>query len=171
MFELSPLGFLLILSYNNSHDIFSQWLCSLCAVLSRSVMSDPLQPTPCTAVCQAPLSMGILQARILEWVAMPSSRGSSQPKNWTQISCIAGRFFTNWATESEVAQLCLTLCDPIDCSPPWSSVHGIFQARILEWVAISFSRGTSRPRDQTRVSRIVGRCFTIWATREAQLSH
>ena len=48
--------------------------------------------------CQAPLSMGILQARILEWVAMPSSMGSSQPRDWTQVSRIAGRFFTIWAT-------------------------------------------------------------------------
>ena len=45
--------------------------------------------------------------------------------------------------ESEVAQLCLTLCEPMDCSPPGWSSHGIFQARILEWVAISFSRGSS----------------------------
>ena len=48
-----------------------------------------------------------------------------------------------------------------------SSIHGIFQARVLEWIAISFSRGSSRPRDQTRVSRIAGRRFTIWVTREA----
>ena len=69
--------------------------------------------------------------------------------------------------ESAVAQLCLTLCDPVDCSPPGSSVHGILQARIVERVAISFSRGSSRPRDQTQVSRIAGRCFNLWATREA----
>ena len=50
-------------------------------------------------------------------------------------------------SESEVAQLCLTLCNPRDCSPPGSSIHGIFQAGILECVAISFSRGSSRPRD------------------------
>ena len=48
-----------------------------------------------------------------------------------------------YESESEVAQLYLTLCEPMDCSPPGSSVHGIFQARILEWVAISFSRGSS----------------------------
>ena len=66
---------------------------------------------------------------------------------------------------SEVAQLCLTLCDPMDCSPPGSSIHGIFQARVLEWVASSFSRGSSRPRDWTWISRIVGRHFTVWATR------
>ena len=69
---------------------------------------------------------------------------------------------------SEVTQLCPTLCDPTDCSLPGSSIHGILQARILEWVAISFSRRSSRPRDWTRVSRIVGRRFTVWASREAQ---
>ena len=67
----------------------------------------------------------------------------------------------------EVAQSCPTLCYPMACSPPGSSVHGIFQARILEWVAISFSRGSSQPRDQTQVSCITGRCFNLWATREA----
>ena len=66
---------------------------------------------------------------------------------------------------SEVAQSCPTLCDPMDCSLPCSSIHGIFQARVLEWIAISFSRGHSWPRDRTRVSCIVGRRFTIWATR------
>jgi len=65
---------------------------------------------------------------------------------------------------SEVAQSCLTLCNPMDCSLPGSTVHGVFQARILEWIAISFSRGTSQTRDWTWVSRIVGRCFTVWGT-------
>ena len=93
---------------------------------------------------------GILQARILEWVACPFSGGSSQRRHQTQVSCIADGFFTRWATrealsvlkkkESEVAQLCPTLCSPMDCSLSGSCVHGIFQARILEWVAISFSR-------------------------------
>ena len=59
-------------------------------------------------------------------------------------------------SDREVVQSCLTLCDLMDSTQPSSSVHGIFQARILEWVAISFSRGSSRPRDQTRVSHIVG---------------
>ena len=68
---------------------------------------------------------------------------------------------------SEVAQSCPTLCDPMDCSLPGSSVHGIFQAIVLEWIAISFSRGSSQPRDRTQVSHIAGRCFTIWAIREA----
>ena len=68
-------------------------------------------------------------------------------------------------SESEVAQSCLTLCGPVDCSPPGSSIHGVLQARTLEWVAISFSRGSSRPRDRTQVSCIAGRRFNLWATR------
>ena len=71
-----------------------------------------------------------------------------------------------WKKESEVVQSCPTLCNPTDCSLPGSSVQGIFQARILEWVAISFSRRSSQPGDWTQVSHIVGRRFTIWATRE-----
>ena len=69
-----------------------------------------------------------------------------------------------------VAQLCPTLCDPKDCSPPDSSVHKILQTRILEWAAIPFSRGSSRPRDWAQVSCIAGRFFTIWAFREALLA-
>ena len=68
-----------------------------------------------------------------------------------------------------IAQSCPTLCDPMDCSLPDSSVHGIFQARIFEWVATSFSRRSSRTRDWTQVSRIVDRRFTVWATREVLL--
>ena len=67
-------------------------------------------------------------------------------------------------------QSCLTLCDSMDCSPPVSSVHGIIQARILTWVAIPFSRGSSQPRNQTPVSCIGGRFFTICTTREALVS-
>ena len=70
---------------------------------------------------------------------------------------------------SEVTQSCPTLCDPMDCSLPGSSVLGIFQAMVLEWIAITFSRGASRPRDQTQVSHIVDRRFTAWATREVPI--
>ena len=66
-----------------------------------------------------------------------------------------------------VAKSCLTLCDPMDYSSPGPSVHGIFQARILEWVAFPFSRASSQPRDWTQVSCITSRFFTIWASREA----
>ena len=63
--------------------------------------------------------------------------------------------------KSEVAHSCPTLCDSMDCSLPGSSIHGIVQVRILEWVVISFSRGSSRPRDRTLVSPTAGRLFTI----------
>ena len=72
---------------------------------------------------------------------------------------------------SEVAQSCPTLCDSMDCGLPGSSVHGIFQARVLEWFAISFSWGSSRPRDWIRVSCFAGRRFTIWATRGAHIPY
>ena len=77
------------------------------------------------------------------------------------------KFFLHILKCSVVTQSCPTLCDPMDCSPPGSSVHGILQARILEWVAISSFRGCSRPRDRTWAFRITGRCFTLWATKEA----
>ena len=123
----------------------------------------------------------ILQARILEWVAFPFFRGSSQHKDQTQISRIAGGFFTNWATEKPqkaalngtesccclVANSCLTLCRPKDSSPPGSSVHGISQTRILEGVAISFSMRSSRPRDRNYISCIDRWILYHWATREA----
>ena len=70
-----------------------------------------------------------------------------------------------------VTQSCLTLCDPMHCSLPVSSVHGILQARPLEWVAMPFSRGFSQPRVWTWVSRITDRCFIVWATREAPKNH
>ena len=68
--------------------------------------------------------------------------------------------------ESEVTQLCLTLCDSMDCSLSGSSIRGILQARILEWIAISFSRGSSQPKEWTHVFLIAGRLFTLWATSE-----
>ena len=158
---------------------------------------------------------GIFQARILEWATISFSRGSSQPRDRTQISCIADRRFTVWATrelltspskrttfkghqhsnatlllsrfsrvwlcatprrqptrlprpwdspgkntgvgchvllqgmkvksESEVTQSCPTLSDPMDCSLPGSSVHGIFEARVLEWGVIAFSECNTIP--------------------------
>ena len=75
--------------------------------------------------------------------------------------------FNKWLNQS-----CLTLFNPVDCSPSGSSAHGLLQVRILDWVAaaaaaIPFSRGSSQPRDQTRVSPIAGTFFTIWVIREA----
>ena len=69
-----------------------------------------------------------------------------------------------------VAQSCRTLCDPMDCSPPVSSVHRILQAGILQWAAISSSRGPSWPRDWAQAPALTGRCFTVWATREGHVT-
>ena len=111
-----------------------------------------------------------------------SSAWASLDQHWAVQKYICGQCSSNMVREdciaeangkegsSEVAQSCPTLWDSVDCSLPGSSVHGILQARILEWVAISFSRGSSPPRDQTQVSRVVGRCFTLWATRKAHPS-
>ena len=71
-------------------------------------------------------------------------------------------------SEVKWSQSCPTLCDPMDCSLPGSSVHGILQARILEWASIPFSRGSSQPRARTQVFCITSRFFTIWVTSEAQ---
>ena len=107
----------------------------------------------------------ILQARILEWVAIPFSRRSSRPRDQTQASCIAGRFFMVWVTREagkvKVIQACLTLCNR-HCT-----VHEILQARIPEWVAFPFSRASSQPRDQTQVFCTAGGFFTSWVTKEA----
>ena len=73
----------------------------LCACVLTCFSRVQLFETPWTVACQAPLSMGILQARVLEWVAMPSSRGSSQPRDWPESltsPALAGRFFTTNAT-------------------------------------------------------------------------
>ena len=98
---------------------------------------------------------GILQARMLEWIAISFSRRIS--RDWTWVSCIAGRFFTTvpqgkplkFIWKWKVLSRLLTLCDPMD-----DTVHEILQTRTLEWVAFPFSRGSSQPRDQTQVSAL-----------------
>ena len=112
---------------------------ALCCAVSLSRIR--LFATPWTVAHQAPLSMGVLQARILEWVAMPSSRGFSHPRDQTQVSCIAGRFFTTWVTK--------------EAQEYWSG-------------STIFSRGSFWPRNQTAASCTAGRYFTSWATKEAQ---
>ena len=86
------------------------------------------------------------------------------------VNCGTANDHTIWTSPHElkvkllVIQLCRTLCDPMDCSPSGSSAHGVFQGRMLELVAIFYSRGSSRPRDQSWISGIAGSFFTIWAT-------
>ena len=82
-----------------------------------------------------------------------------QTQQWPQDS--KRSVFIPIPKKSEVTQSCPTLWDPMDCSLSGSSVYGIFQAIVLEWTAISFSRGSSQPRDRTWVSHTVGRCFII----------
>ena len=96
--------------------------------------------TPRTVARQAPLSVGF-------WIWLLC-------KIYVKVKVLA-------------ALSCLTLCDPMNCCSPGSSVHGILQPRILEWVAFPFSRGYSQPRDRTQVSCIAGRHFNLWATRES----
>ena len=107
------------------------------------ILCDPIDYSP-----PGSSVLGILQARILEWVA----------SYFSKLPHRAG-IMNEWSH----SVMCPTLCDPMDCSLSGSSVHGIFQARVLEWIAISFSRGSSWPRDRTQVSRITDRRFTIWA--------
>ena len=70
-----------------------------------------------------------------------------------------------------VAQSCPNLCGHMECSLPGSFAHGLLQARILEWVPMPFSRRSSQPRDQSQVSHIAGRFFTVWATRECSMRY
>ena len=104
---------------------------------------------------------GIFQARILEWLPFPPPGDLPNPGIEPRSLTSAGGFFTTWATREaqrcvsvRLLQLCLTLCDPMDYSPLGSSVHGILQARTLEWVAMPFSRGSSGPRNWTCISPV-----------------
>ena len=85
---------------------------------------------------------------------------------WDEFPKFRNTEWVKWNTGILVAKSCLTLCDPVDYSPQGYSVHGISQARILEWIAISISKESSWPRDRTQVSCIVDRRFTVWATSE-----
>ena len=115
--------------------------CLVCVYAHSCLTLRPCGLQPARLPC-----CGILQARMLEWVAMISSRLSSRPRDQTRVSCVScigiqvlyhehhlGSPIVNNQFRS-VTQSCPTLSDPMDCSPPGSSGHGIFQARVLEWV-------------------------------------
>ena len=165
----------------------------LCCVQSCPTLCDAMDCSP-EGFCVH----GIFQARILEWVVISYSRGSSWPRDWTWVSCISciSRQVLYHCTTWEAPMLfyilkyylfpChyiwlhpmlfkddrilysvmvyllshVWLCDPMDCSPPGSSVCGIFLSRVLEWIVISSSWGPSWPRDWTWVSCIAGGFFT-----------
>ena len=113
----------------------------------------------------------ITTVRLLERAVVPFPGDLPNPGIKPRSPALQADSFISWATR-EAQRICfqsgssLQLCKPMDYDPPGSSVHGTFQARILEWVAIPVSRGSSQPKDRTPVSCIAGRFFTIWATRE-----
>ena len=126
----------------------------------------------------------VFQAGILEWVDNSFSRGSSKPgiehaslaSPALQVDSIphATRktlyvYMYMYMYRYIFAQSCLTVCNSMDCSLPSSSVHRILQARILEWVTIPFSRGSSQPRDRTWVSCIAGGSFRSEALRKPSM--
>ena len=122
---------------------------------------DPLVAATWTVAHQAPLSMGFSRQEYWSRLPFPFLGDRPNPRIKPRPPALAGGFFTavqplkpssQVPAACLVAQLCPTLCDSMECSPPGSSVHGVLQARILEWVVISFSRGSSQPRDCTEVS-------------------
>ena len=112
----------------------------------------------CLTLCN-PMEYSV--QRILEWVAIIFSRDLSNPGTELRSSELLYHLSRQGSLFTGEVKSRLTLCDPMDSSLPGSAVHGIFQARILEWTAISFSRGSSQPRDRTQVSCIADRCFTV----------
>ena len=110
--------------------------------------------TPWTVAHQAPLFMGISRQEYWSGLLCPSPGDLPDPGINTASPALAGIFFTTEPPGKPLSymrakslQSCPTLCDPIDCSTPGSSLHGILQARIPEWIAISFSRESCRPRN------------------------
>ena len=169
-------------------------------MLAAAAKSLQSSPTLCDPIDGSPSGSpvpGILKARTLEWVAIsfsnawkwkvkvkllscdwllatpwaavhqaPPSMGFSRQEYWSGMPLPSPKtrfiFFSHLVVSDSLR--------PVDCSPPSFSVHGILQARILERVAISFSRGSSRPRDRTQVSHIAGRRFNLCTTRETRLA-
>ena len=124
--------------------------------------------TPWTAACQAPPSMGFSRQEYWSGVPLPSPMSIL-----AHCLLIAVQSYASWKqrplkVKVLVAQSCPALCNPMHCSPPGSSVHGTLLARMLEWVAMPFSRGSFQPRNWTQVFFIAGRFFTVWATHNAQ---
>ena len=87
------------------------------------------------------------------------------------LACILFCLFVSHSVWLSCSVSQVWLCHPMDCDPPGSSVHGILQTRIQEWVSLSFSRGSFWPRGWTHISHIAGRFFTIWATERLLLNH
>ena len=131
------------------------------ACLRASVVSNSLRPQetywPLKVMWPGFYSLKLIPLKTVSaWVNQRNYLRNLKIHNVTKDTC--------WSRINLLVKLVkllshVQLCDPMDCSLPGSSIHGIFQARTLEWVAISFYRGSSQPRDWTRISHIVGRCF------------
>ena len=132
------------------------------AVTAGGVLSWLSEVAVCRSCLAEKRRLGKGRPAVAEGINRAVPVGDRRVEKLAQRLCAGRRRDRDQKGEvSEVAQSCPTLCDPMDCSLPGSLVHGILQARILKWVSISFSRGSSRPSDRTQVSCIVGRCFTI----------
>ena len=136
--------------------------------------------TPWTIACQAPVSMGFSRQGYWNGLLcsspgdLPNPGIKPEPPMSPALACgflttsatWEAQFNSKWSEWSR--SFVSNSLHPMGYSLTGFAVHGIFQARVLDWLAISFSRGSSRPRDQTQVSCITGRHFTLWATREAR---
>ena len=126
--------------------------------MSNSVQPHRQQPTRLPRPWDSPgKNTGVARRCLLQCMKVKSE--SEVTQFCPTLSASGKQFAVN--TVSEVAQSCPTLCNPMDCSLPGSAIYGIFQARVLEWVAISFSRGSSRSGDRTQVSHIAARRFNL----------
>ena len=142
----------------------------------RSLSPVQLFATPWTVAYQASPSMGFSRQEYWSGVPLPSPGESSQPRDRTQVSRIGGRGFNLSVTREDSVKKVKVKVKSL--SPvrlfgiPWTAAyHGILQARILEWIASSFSRGSSWSRDRTQIPRNAGRCFNLWATRERPIQY
>ena len=136
--------------------------CCVASVVSDSVRPHRRQPTRLPRPWDSPSKNTGVGCHCLLWNLC--SRG----QELQLLKPLSSRTRAVQHEEAKVAQLCLTFSDPMNCSLPGSSVHGILQARLLEWVAVPFSRRSSQPRNKTGVSCIAGEFFTSGAIREAQ---
>ena len=147
---------------------FKYWYCIVKVKLLSCVQ---LFATPWTAAHQAPPSMGFSRQEYWSGLPFPSPGDLPNPGIELRSPALQADALTSEPQSLKKMKVLvtqrLTFCDPMDCSSPGSSIHGILQAGIVNWVAIPFSRGSSQPRDQTPVSCITGRFFTVGATREA----
>ena len=140
--------------------LINRYVCMCSVIQSYLTLCDPMDHSPPGSSVH-----GILQARILEWVAISNSSGSTQTRKQTLISCISwiGRrilYLLHHLHACMLSHFSYVWLFETLCSPPGSSVHRIHQARILKWVAISFSREYSWLRDQTHVSHVS--CIGRW---------